>query len=137
MAEKMFKKAGQLKEGNYVLIEGEVCRVKSIEKSAPGRHGSAKVRITAIGLFDNQKRTFLGPVDAEVEVPIIKRGNAQLVALMGDVVQIMDIKDYELFNVKKPANLTGLKSGVELEYVRYGDKAAILRIKASSEGKKK
>ncbi|MCD6478868.1 MAG: translation initiation factor IF-5A [Candidatus Diapherotrites archaeon] len=137
MVDKILKKAGQLKEGNYMLIEGSVCRIKSIDKSSPGRHGSAKVRITAVGVFDNQKRTFLGPVDAEVEVPIIKRGNAQVVAVMGDVVQIMDLKSYELFNVKKPADITGLKSGVELEYMRYADEAAIVRIKSNAEGKKK
>ena len=137
MVDKIFKKAGQLKEGHFVLIEGAVCRIKSIEKSAPGRHGSAKVRITATGVFDNQKRTFLGPVSADVEVPIIKRGNAQVVAVIADTVQIMDVKNYDIFNVKRPADVKALKSGVEVEYMRYGNEAAIVRIKSSVEGKKK
>ena len=130
MPEKIFKKAGQLKEGNYIIIEGEPCRIKAIEKSKPGKHVSAKVRITAFGVFDNQKRTFLGPVDADVEVPIIQRSNAQIVAIMGDTVQIMDLKTYDLFNTKKPPEAKGLKSGVEVEYMRYGDKVAIVRVKS-------
>ncbi|MCK4280455.1 MAG: translation initiation factor IF-5A, partial [Candidatus Thorarchaeota archaeon] len=31
-----------LKPGGYFLIDGEPCRVISIEKSKPGKHGSAK-----------------------------------------------------------------------------------------------
>lgn len=131
MAEKSFKKVSQLKEGNYVLIDGEVCKIKNIEKSKPGRHGAAKARITGIGLFDEQKRTLLKPTSAEVEVPIIKRSNAQVVAIVGDTVQIMDVKSYNVISVKKPADIKGLKSGVEVEYVKYGDKASIIRKRQS------
>ncbi|MCX8189897.1 MAG: translation initiation factor IF-5A [Candidatus Diapherotrites archaeon] len=131
MTEKMFKQAGQMKEGNYMMIDGEPCKIRAIEKSKPGKHGAAKVRITGFGVFDDQKRTFLGPVDSDVEVPIIQRSNATVVAVMGDTVQIMDLKTYETMNAKKTADLGKLESGVEVEYMRYGDKVAILRSKAS------
>ena len=127
MAEKTFKKVSQLKEGSYILIDGAVCRIKSIEKSKPGRHGAAKARIAGVGLFDRQKRTLLKPTSAEVDVPIINRNNAQVVAVVGDQLQIMDLKTYEMFSVKKPADLSDLASGVELEYVKYGDLASVLR----------
>ncbi len=129
MAEKAFKKVSQLKEGNYLLIEDEVCKIKSIEKSKPGRHGAAKARIQGIGLFDGQKRNLLKPTSAEVPIPIITRSNAQVVAVIGDSLQIMDLKSYEMFNVKKPAELQALKSGVEVEFVKYGDKAIVTRKK--------
>ncbi len=125
--EKTFKKVSQLKEGSYILIDGIPSRVKGIEKSKAGRHGSTKARITAFGLFDDQKRQLLKPTSAEVEVPIIKRGNAQVVAVMGGIVQLMDLKSYECFNVQKPKDLGGLKGGVELEYIKYGDNARILK----------
>ncbi len=127
MAEITFKKVSQLKEGSYILIDGTVCKIKSIEKSKPGRHGAAKARIQGTGLFDNQKKTLLKPTSAEVEVPIIDRSNAQVVAVIGDSLQIMDLKTYEVITVKKPADIKGLASGVELEYVRYGGLASILR----------
>jgi translation initiation factor 5A len=38
----------ELKEGKYVLIDEEPCVIKSISKSKPGKHGSAKARIDAI-----------------------------------------------------------------------------------------
>jgi len=130
MSEKMYKQAGQMKEGNYMMIDGEPCKIKAIEKSKPGKHGAAKVRITGFGVFDDQKRTFLGPVDADVEVPIIQRSNATVVAVMGDTVQIMDLKTYETMNARKTAELGDIKSGTEVEYMKYGDKVAILRAKA-------
>jgi len=127
MAEIAFKKVSQLKEGNYILIDGTVCKIKTIEKSKPGRHGAAKARIQGIGLFDNQKKTLLKPTSSEAEIPIIDRSNAQVVALVGDSVQIMDLKTYEVITVKKPADVKGLTSGTELEYVRYGEQSSILR----------
>ncbi len=127
MEEKVFKKAGQLKEGQYMIIDNAACVIKSIEKSKPGKHGAAKVRITAVGLFDGQKRTFLGPVDADVEVPIVRRSNAQIVAIVDNDVQIMDMKTYEMLTVKKPE--FEIKQGDEVEYMRYGNEASILRVK--------
>ncbi|MEM4663139.1 MAG: translation initiation factor IF-5A [Candidatus Diapherotrites archaeon] len=130
MVEKIFKQAGQMKEGNYMMIDGEPCKIKAIEKSKPGKHGAAKVRITGFGVFDDQKRTFLGPVDADVEVPIIQRSNATIVAVMDDIVQIMDLKTYETMNAKKPSDIGKLESGTEVEYMKFGDKVAILRAKS-------
>jgi translation initiation factor 5A len=129
MAEKVMKKAGQLKEGQYVLIDGEVCRVKSVEISVPGRHGSAKAKITGVGVFDDKKRVILKPSGDEVEVPIIERGNAQLVAILGDTMQIMDLETYQTYDIPLQPELGELKSGDELEFMRYGNKIKIIRKK--------
>ena len=130
--EKTFKKVGQLKEGNFVLIDNEVCRIKNIEKSKPGKHGSTKARITAIGVFDSQKRNLLRPTSADAEVPIIKRSNAQVVAVLGKTVQIMDLESYGMMDVQKPAEIGSLKSGDEVEYIQYGKNISIVRAKGST-----
>ena len=46
-------------------------------KSKPGKHGAAKVRLEAIGLFDSKKRVVLKPADAPVDSPIIEKKKAQ------------------------------------------------------------
>jgi len=127
--EKKFGKAGHLKPGGYVLVDGAVCQVKNVDKSKPGKHGSAKVRITAMGIFGEGKKTLLKPTDADVDVPIIKKGAAQVVALMGDNVQVMDLNNYATYTLPKPKDITGLTSGVELEYHQYGEKIKIVRKK--------
>lgn len=127
--EKKFGQAGQLKPGSFVLIDGRVCQVKSLEKSKPGKHGAAKARVTAMGVFDGTKRTLLKATDYAVEIPIIKKGNAQVVALMGDTAQIMDLETYKTFDVPTPKEITGLASGTEVEYQQYGEEAKIVRKK--------
>ncbi|MFH1255729.1 MAG: translation initiation factor IF-5A [Candidatus Diapherotrites archaeon] len=127
--EKKFGTAGHLKEGSYVLIEGCVCQVKSVEKSKPGKHGAAKVRITAIDVFSSQKKNLLKSTDADVEIPIIKKGSGQVVAVMGDIVQVMDMMDYNTFDSPKPSDVQGLASGAEVEYIKFGANVKIVRKK--------
>jgi len=47
---------GKIKEGRYIVIEEEPCRVVGIATSKPGKHGAAKARIDAVGIFDGVKR---------------------------------------------------------------------------------
>lgn len=128
--EKKFTNVGSLKPGSYVLIDGFACQVKSTDKSKPGKHGSAKARVVAFDVFSGQKRGLLKPTSADVEVPIMVKGSAQVVAVMGDTLQIMDLSSYETFDVKKP-DIQGLASGIEVEYVRWGDQVKVLRRKGS------
>ncbi|MBI5553649.1 MAG: translation initiation factor IF-5A [Candidatus Diapherotrites archaeon] len=125
--EKKFTKVGQLKENSFVLIDGFPCQIKEFEKSKPGKHGSAKARITAIGYFDGQKRNLMKPTEADAEVPIIEKGVAQVVAIMGDSVQVMDTTTFTTFDCKKPEDVPGLASGTEIEFARYGPFLKITR----------
>ena len=128
-AEKKFSNAGSLKEGSYVLIDGFPSQVKSVEKSKPGKHGAAKVRVTATGIFDTQKRNLMKPTDANVEIPIIEKRSGQVVAVMGELLQIMDMEDYVTFDIPKPKDIQGLQGGAEVEYQRYGGMIKIVRKK--------
>ena len=127
--EKRFISVGSIKEGSFVLIDGSACQVRSMEKSKPGKHGAAKARITAFDIFSGQKKNLLKPTNSETEVPIIIKGTAQVVAVMGDAIQIMDVQSYETFNAPKPAEISGLASGVEVEYQKWGEQAKIVRKK--------
>ena len=80
---------GSIKEGQYIIIDNEPCRVVECEKSKPGKHGSAKARIVAIGLFDNVKRSIVSPVDSKIEVPIIEKRSGQVVSITPTTVQLM------------------------------------------------
>ncbi|MBT4192574.1 MAG: translation initiation factor IF-5A [Candidatus Diapherotrites archaeon] len=125
--EKKFMQAGLLKPGKYVLIDGEVCQVKTTEKSKPGKHGSAKVRIVAFNIFTNQKRGLLKGTDVEVEVPLVLKSSGQVVAVVGNIVQIMDTETYETHEA--PKTEFALVSGDEVEYQKYGGAVKINRKK--------
>ncbi|HEY6237795.1 MAG TPA: translation initiation factor IF-5A, partial [Thermoplasmata archaeon] len=71
----------ELKEGRYILIDEEPCRILSIQTSKPGKHGEAKSRIDAVGLFDGSKRSVVYPVKHKVQVPMIGKRQAQVLSM--------------------------------------------------------
>jgi len=123
---------GSIRVGQYILIDNEPCRIVEYEKSKPGKHGAAKARIVAIGLFTEQKKNVISPVDAKIEVPIIEKRSGQVIALMGESVQIMDLETYETFETPLPKEedlKSKLNSGVEVEYWKMSGGIKIIRTK--------
>jgi translation initiation factor 5A len=130
MSEKIFSVAKELKVGKYVLVEDIPCRVSNIESSKPGKHGSAKMRITAIGIFDGQKKTLLTPGDADVEVPIIDRNSAQIMSVSGKSAQVMDNTTYEIFDIEIPDELVkDAAAGKEIDILSAMGRKKVERIK--------
>jgi translation initiation factor 5A len=108
----------ELKEGRYILLEEEPCRILSIQTSKPGKHGEAKARIDAIGLFDGSKRSVVFPVKHKVLVPLIGKKQAQVLSLTEAEVQLMDMENYETFSLPIVAELKGqLTPGTEVQYL--------------------
>jgi len=103
--EKKFINVGSLKVGNYVIVDGVACIVKSIQTSRPGKHGHAKCRIEAVGMIDNQKKIFVSPGHDKIDVPIIIKKTAQVLSITEDTSNVMDIESYETFNLKIPDDL--------------------------------
>jgi translation initiation factor 5A len=123
---------GALKEGSFVVIDNIPCRVVSMDKSKTGKHGSAKVRIVAIGIFDGIKRNILAPADQRVDVPIVEKKSAQVIAIMPDTIQLMDLANYETFEIRKPKEeeiAAKLASGIEVEYWDILNERHIIRVK--------
>jgi translation initiation factor 5A len=130
MTEKIFSVMKELKVGKYVLIDDVPCRIVGIESSAPGKHGAAKMRVTAMGIFDGQKKTLLKPADADVEVPIIERRTGQVVSVSGGGAQVMDLSDYSTFEILIPEEMKGeIAAGKEVEYMESMGKKILMRVR--------
>ena len=124
---------GSVKEGQYIIIDGEPCRVVELEKSKPGKHGSAKARIVAVGVFDGVKRSIVSPVDARIEVPVIEKRSGQVISTTPEIVQLMDLETYETFETPMPAEeelKERIANGVEVEYWKILGRVKIVRVKA-------
>jgi translation initiation factor 5A len=89
----------ELKEGRYVIIDDEPCIIKGISHSKPGKHGSAKARVDAVGIFDGQKRSVVNPVTAKTYVPTVERRTGQVLSVSEKSVQLMDMGTYETLDV--------------------------------------
>ena len=115
-----------LKEGNYIIIDGEPCKIISLTKGKTSKHGEAKARVEAIGVFDGKKRNLVKPVTASVEVPIILKKKGQVVSVQGNITQIMDLETYEMMDLTVPEGKE-LREGDQISYIEYKGKRQITR----------
>ena len=98
---------GSLQKGSYVILDGAACRVSDTQTSRPGKHGHAKVRLSAVGIIDGKKRETVMPGHDMIKVPIIEKKTAQVLSVSGDVANVMDSETYETFDLKIPEELKG------------------------------
>ncbi|MBI1970347.1 translation initiation factor IF-5A [Candidatus Woesearchaeota archaeon] len=96
---------GDLQKGNYVVIDGFPCRVTDTQTSRPGKHGHAKVRLTAVGLLDDKTRVIVMPGHDSIPVPIVEKKNAQVLSISGNKANVMDTETYETFDLEIPDEL--------------------------------
>jgi translation initiation factor 5A len=98
------------------MIDGEACKILDLVKSKPGKHGEAKARIEVIGLFDRKKRSIVKPVTGSIHIPMILKKKAQVVSVQGDIVQLMDLESYEMFDLSVPGDRE-FSEGEEVLYI--------------------
>ena len=122
---------GSLKVGSYIVIDGEPCRIVSYDHSKPGKHGSAKARVAAIGVFDGSKHSLVSPVSANVEVPIIDKRNGQVISISSKTLQLMDLETFEVFDTSSVEDemRDKIRQGGEVEYWKVLDRIKIVRVK--------
>jgi translation initiation factor 5A len=119
----------ELKEGRYMLIDEEPCKIISISTSKPGKHGEAKANIDAVGIFDKKKRSVVFPVKHRVQVPMIDKRKAQVLAVSGNEVQLMDLETFENFSLAIPEEFLGqLHSGEEVMYLVAMERRMITKV---------
>ncbi len=126
---------GSVKEGSYIILDGEPCKVVSREHFKPGKHGSAKVRLVALSIFTGAKKSYVSPAESRVDIPMIDKRSGQITSVMDSSVQVMDLETFQVFETPKPsseelAELNGqLNPGTEVEYWAVMGRNKIMRIK--------
>ena len=130
---------GSLKVGSYILLPvsdqptGEPCRITEYDTSKPGKHGSAKARIVAVGIYDGQKRPHVGPVSMQVHVPLIDKRTGQIISIVGSKMQVMDSETFETIDIDMiEEELEGtLEQSKDIEYWNVMGRTKIMRVKSS------
>jgi translation initiation factor 5A len=109
--------ATEVRVGTVIIIEREACVVKSLDVSKTGKHGHAKVRIEAIGIFDNKKRVIVVPGHERFEVPMINKLKGQVLSVQEEKASIMDLESFETLDVGIDKEIKGeIKEGDNVEY---------------------
>ena len=109
--------ATALRVGNYSIIDGLPCVIKSIQTSKTGKHGHAKCRIEAVSVINDQKKIIVVPGHEKIEVPIIEKKNGQLLSITNNVANVMDSETFETFDIPISDELKEtLKEGDAVQY---------------------
>ena len=115
-----------LKVGRYVSIDDSAYKILSMSKSKPGKHGSAKARIELEDIFTGQKRSHVGTVTDNINIPIIEKGSAIITHIQGSEVHAMDNKTYETLILPVEPELN-LDSGREVQWMEAMGRYRITR----------
>jgi len=105
-----------LKVGRYVAIDEDAYKILSISKSKPGKHGSAKARLELEDIFTGQKRSHVGTVTDNIQVPVIEKGSAVITFVQGNEVNAMDNKTYETLILPLDPEMN-LEAGGEIQWM--------------------
>ncbi len=115
--EKKLVSVGTLKKGDTIIIDEAPCKITDTATSRPGKHGHAKVNLTAVGILDGKKRQIVMPGHDRVEAPIIEKKSAQILSISGNSANVMDMETYETFDMEIPEELKEeVKEGKEVLY---------------------
>jgi translation initiation factor 5A len=108
--------ASELKMGMNINVEGKPCTIKKIDISKTGKHGHAKCRIEAVEIISGQKKVFVVPGHERIEVPLVEKRKGQVLSI-GDRVSIMDLENFETFEVICPDDIKAeLNENSNVEY---------------------
>lgn len=123
---------GNLQKGSYIVIEDVACKVIDTQTSRPGKHGHAKVRLSAVGILDGKKRVIVMPGHNNIDVPIIEKKTAQILSVSGNTANVMDVETYETFDIEIPEELKkDCVEGCNVLYWEVLDAKVMKQVKSS------
>jgi len=73
------KQCSALRKNEFVMIKGKACKIVDMSTSKTGKHGHAKVHMVALDIFDGRKYEDICPSTHNMECPIVKRTEYQLI----------------------------------------------------------
>lgn len=121
--EKRVSALNELKVGSFVFVDGIPSKVVSLTHSKPGKHGAPKIRMEAVGIVDEKKRSMVDSADSRIDVPVIEKRNAQVVSISENKANCMDLDSYEMFDIEIPEEFKDkIKDGANILYWDVGVK---------------
>jgi len=118
--------ATEAKPGINIVIDGNPCTVRSQDISKTGKHGHAKCRMEAIGIFDGKKKVIVVPGHEKMEVPLIEKKRAQILSISGETASVMDLEGYETLDIVVSPDVK-VSEGEHVEYWKINEQKIIKR----------
>ncbi|ODQ47329.1 hypothetical protein PICMEDRAFT_71411 [Pichia membranifaciens NRRL Y-2026] len=98
-----------LRKNGFVVIKGRPCKIVDMSTSKTGKHGHAKVHLVAIDIFTQKKLEDLSPSTHNMEVPVVKRNEFQLLDIDDGYLSLMNNDGDMKEDVRAPEGEMGEK----------------------------
>ncbi|KAK0751000.1 translation protein SH3-like domain-containing protein [Schizothecium vesticola] len=99
-----------LRKNGHVVIKNRPCKIVDMSTSKTGKHGHAKVHLIAIDIFTGKKLEELCPSTHNMDVPVVKRAEYQLIDISDDgFLNLIDDNGNEKNDVRMPDGEVGDK----------------------------
>jgi len=118
--------ATEAKPGVSIFIDGAPCTVRNMDVSKTGKHGHAKCRMEAIGIFDGKKRVLVVPGHERMEIPLIEKKKAQILSVTGERASVMDLESFETLDMEIETGVE-IGEGDQVEYWKINEQRIIKR----------
>ena len=96
-----------LRKNGFVVIKSRPCKIVDMSTSKTGKHGHAKVHLVAIDIFTGKKLEYLSPSTHNMEVPVVKRNEYQLLDIDDGFLSLMNMDGDTKDDVKAPEGELG------------------------------
>jgi len=100
-----------LRKNGHVVIKGRACKIVEMSTSKTGKHGHAKVHMVGIDLFTGKKYEDICPSTHNMDVPVVKRADFQLVDINDGFLSLM----MDSGEIREDIKLPEGDMGVELQ----------------------
>ena len=115
-----------LKVGRFCVVDDEAYKILSISKSKPGKHGSAKARLSLESIFTGKKISHVGTVTDSINVPMIEKGTAMVTHMEGSEVHAMNMRDHSMMILPMEDGLN-IEAGKEIMWMEALGRYKIIR----------
>jgi len=78
------KQCSAFRKNEFIVLKGRPCKVVEMSTSKTGKHGHAKVHIVGLDIFTGKKYEDICPSTHNMEAPVVKRKDYQLMSINED-----------------------------------------------------
>ncbi|KAK5580871.1 hypothetical protein RB653_000895 [Dictyostelium firmibasis] len=113
-----------LRKNGFVVIRGFPCKIVDMSTSKTGKHGHAKVNITAIDIFTAKKYEEICPSTHNIDVPNVSRKEYTVMDIQDGYLSLLDASG----EVKEDLPLPEDDIGKEIEQILKDGKEPLVSV---------